>query len=128
MNRLLIASTGMTLLLAQVEDSTLTLIRNVGEFAGIVVTIMLFLKYLTARDEKIEKMFNDVVDRVEKIQANSEAHINRVSDNFIKVTENMQIQTQKLFDDHMQLTTKNIELVAELRRQIEIIQTPKQLP
>jgi predicted PurR-regulated permease PerM len=113
------------LLLAQSSLDGFT-IKDLGQFAGIVVTVLLFLRYMSVRDDKIEKMFDQVMDRVENlvtrvenIQKSAEAHINTVQQEFLRTVAINQAQMQKLFDDYMQITRKNVELVVELKAQLE---------
>lgn len=123
-----IHSLAMLIPLLAADDITLPSWKDLGQFAGIVVTVMLFLRYMSNKDQEsgkrqdeVMKRFEEIMTRVEGIQKSAEAHINAVSQEFIRITQINQQQMQKLFDDYMQITRQNVELVVALKGQLEAL-------
>lgn len=108
------ASSFVTMTLGQAELTGISW-KDLGQLAAFVVTVLLFLKYLTTRDQKIENMFDQVMTRVENNQKQSEQHLTSIQGEFLRVSQIQQSQMQKVFDDHMVLTKQAISAIADMR-------------
>lgn len=118
------ASTFVGFTLGQTELTGISW-KDLGQLAAFVVTVLLFLKYLTTRDQKIENMFDQVMTRVENNQKASEQHLTSIQAEFLRVSQIQQSQMQKVFDDHMVLTRQAITAISAMQAAFGEILDPK---
>lgn len=85
---------------------------------GSVVVAGMFLWYLMRRGEDSKALFEALVTRVEIVEKSSQEYNKNISEQFIRITNDRDMQLKGLLSDSISLGRDQVKVITELRASI----------
>ena len=93
----------------------------IGQFAGIVVTVILFLRYLSERDKEIRSIVTDTVtklkgimDQVKSMKDDFQHQLDKISTEYVASTKEMNNEMRRIVDSHFAISRDTVQSLSHM--------------